>query len=146
MGTDDTGSTDLPALLSAGGVHVVCFADARAQEASSLMATGAGLDETERRLFCERVNAEDATGSLWPIARLSALPARFAESAHREPAALEACLLRVFELNASLCKCPILVLDLRGATAVNAAWIADAARRLQATRGEISLVRELRVL
>lgn len=146
MAVEHAGSLDLNALLSAGGVHVVCFADAHAENPASLLATGAGLDPTERRLFCERVNTEDATGCLWPIARLSALPARFAGGSPEDADALRRCLLRVFELNATLCKCPLLVLDLRQATGVGAMQVAEIATRLQAEIGDASLVRELRVV
>lgn len=144
MAPDRTGSIDLAAALAGGGVHVVCFADARAEGPDSLLATGAGLDEAERHLFCERVNAENATGCLWPIARLSALPARFAVAPLGDMQALLTCLQRVFELNATLCKCPVLVLDLQGAP--TAVQIAAQARRLQAECGEASLVRELILL
>ncbi len=138
MATGAADSGDLDALMSAGGVHVVCFADAHAQDESSLMATGAGLDETERRLFCERVNAEDTTGCLWPIARVSALPSRFAHLPLEDAEGLRRCLLRVFDLNATLCKCPVLVLYLRGAP-TSADILAEAER----LGGEAPLVREV---
>lgn len=144
MGQSDR--IDLNALLSTGGVHVVCFADEHATDPASLLATGAGLDPTERRLFCDRVNADDATGCLWPIARLSALPARFAGRSQEDAEGLRRCLLRVFELNATLCKCSLLVLDLRQATRQGAARVADAAMRLQAEIGDTSGVAELRML
>ena len=135
---------DLGAALAGGGVHVVCFADAQAQDPTSLLATNAGLDEAERHLFCERVNTEEATGCLWPIVKLSALPARFALAPLTDTQALRTCLQRVFELNATLCKCPVLVLDLRGAP--TAAQIAAETERLNAECGEASLVRELILL
>lgn len=135
---------DLDTAVAGGGVHVVCFADRQAQGPASLLATTAGLDEAERRLFCERVNAEDATGCLWPIAKLSALPARFAVAPLADTQALRTCLQRVFELNATLCKCPVLVLDLQGAP--TAAHIAAEAERLQTECGEASLVRDLILL
>lgn len=134
---------DLAAALTGGGVHVVCIADEQAEGPASLLASGAGLDETERQLFCERVNTDDATGSLWPIARLSALPARFGQSPLQDIEGLRRCLLRVFELNATLCKCPVLILAVQESAA--AAEIAAEAKRIHAERGEASLVQELLV-
>jgi hypothetical protein len=134
---------DLAAALAGGGVHVVCIADAGAEAADSLLATAAGLDAAERSLFCERVNTDDATGSLWPIARLSALPARFGQAPLQDIEGLRRCLLRVFEVNATLCKCPVLILAVRGSAA--AAEIAAEAERIHAELGAASLVQELRV-
>ena len=144
MPSGHSGRFDLAAALAGGGVHVVCFADAQAEGPDSLLATGAGLDEAERRLFCERVNTEDATGCLWPIAKLSALPARFACTPLTDQEALRICLQRVFDLNATLCKCPVLALDLRGVP--TAAQITAEAERLHAECGEASLVRDLILL
>lgn len=145
MRSDDKTGNDLSARLAGGGVHVVCLADPTAENTSELLSSGAGLDPSEQQLFCERVNSDDATGCLWPIARLSALPARFARAPLADMPGLEACLDRVLELNATLCKCPLLVLDLRAA-AQNADQIADTMQRLLDARGRASLVRELIVL
>ena len=141
MSSGHSGRFDLAAALAGGGVHVLCFADAETQGPDSLLATCAGLDEAERRLFCERINTEDATGCLWPIAKLSALPARFALAPLEDTEALRACLQRVFELNATLCKCPVLVLHL--SASATSAQIARAAEQLQTEWGDASLVREL---
>jgi hypothetical protein len=136
---------DIRAALAGGGVHVVCFADAQAEGPDSLLATGAGLDEAERRLFCERVNTEDATGCLWPIAKLSALPARFVQAPITDPGALLRCLEAVFDFNARLCKCPGLVFDLRGASC-NAELIAAELHRLERELAGTSLVQQLDII
>lgn len=136
---------ELAAALRGGTVHVVGFADLRVGSLRELMETAAGLDATERSLFCARVNADDHTGCLWPIIKLSALPARFVQSALGDMSDLGRCLGAVFDFNAELCKCPTLVFDLRDA-ACNAEPIAAEAQRLHAERSGSSLVQELVIL
>lgn len=140
-----TTAAELAAALQGGTVHVVGFADEHAGNLRELMATAAGLDATERSLFCARVNADDHTGCLWPISKLSALPARFVQSPLADMSDLQRCLGAVFDFNAELCKCPTLVIDLRDA-ACNAELIAGEAHRLHAERAGSSLVRQLLIL
>jgi hypothetical protein len=149
MNTDSghigTTPEELAAALQGGAVHVMGFADERAGSLRELMETAAGLDATERSLFCARVNADDHTGCLWPIIKLSALPARFVQSPLANLSDLQRCLGAVFDFNAELCKCPTLVIDLRDAVC-NAKLIAGEAQRLHAERAGSSLVRQLVIL
>jgi len=145
MHADARATEELAAALSGGGVHVVGFADEAAGALSVLMETSAGLDAIERTLFCERVNTEDATGCLWPIAKLSALPARLVQAPITDPGALLRCLEAVFDFNARLCKCPRLVFDLRGASS-NTELIAAELHKLQSELAGTSLVQQLEIL
>lgn len=145
MQDPDTETAELFTQLAGGGIHLLCFADPDSVCTTQLMQDGAGLDETERRLFCERVNTEDATGCLWPLAKLSALPARFLAEALADSAGLERCLQIVFDLNARLCRCPALVVDLREAVSQRQA-IEAALTRMHAACTPDSLVREWRTL
>ena len=140
-----TTPAELAVALQGGAVHVVGIADERAGSLRELMERAAGLDATERSLFCTRVNADDHTGCLWPIIKLSALPARFVQSPLADMSELQRCLGAVFDFNAELCKCPTLVIDLRDA-ACNAELIAAEAHRLHAERAGSSLVRQLVIL
>ena len=140
-----TTAAELAAALQGGTVHVVGFADEHAGNLRELMATAAGLDATERSLFCARVNADNHTGCLWPIIKLSALPVGFIQSPLADLSDLQRCLGAVFDFNAELCKCATLVFDLRDA-ACNADLIAAEAHRLHAERTGISLVQKLVIL
>lgn len=145
MHPDEAGIAELSAILADGGVHIVCVADIASPSVKALLTTGAGLDQSERLLFLGRVNSDDATGCLWPIARLSALPARLAQDPLADIDSLRRCLKTVFDLNATLCKCPVLILYLCGIGA-GAGGIAREAMQMHADLAGMSLVQELRIL
>jgi len=89
--------------LSKGEFHLVTFAmNGTSKFAAALESLGIG--ENEITTICEQINQSEETGTLWPIAKTTAIPKKFSNKPLGKQRGLQACIRDAFIANRDYCK------------------------------------------
>ncbi len=95
--------------LEEGSVHVVAFAEEGFSFFKAYCEFALGFPIQQAVAFCNRINDDDETGTLFPHGKLTAMPKRFFRDEHWDEDGFRRCLRDAFIVNRDHCKSPHLV-------------------------------------
>lgn len=93
----------VPGLLD-GSIHVVAFAEEGMSFFMGYCQFALGFSLQQGVRFCNRINGDDETGTLWPRGNLTAMPKRFFRDENWDEDGFRRCLREAFVANRDHCK------------------------------------------
>ena len=99
--------------VARGDLHLVTFAE----DGTSIFTRSLGflhIDPNEVSTICEQINRSEETGTLWPLANVTAIPKKFCREPLDDRPGLRASLRDAFVANRDYCKSAKLLFDFTG--------------------------------
>ena len=117
--------------LKEGRCHLVAFAEIGMSNYSACCKSCYGIEEPEQKIYADKVNSADETGTLYPKANITILPRRFFRDRVPDGKALRTALRDAFVAERDHVKSGLVILDFTGSD-VSAAMIRDICTELTA--------------